>query len=836
MMDTIQGNTLEDAAGTTSQMQSAEKWKGLNENMRESQPNADLFAGLSKPVQQKPAKAKPRTCQHASGCPKLAQGRTMFCANHGGGRRCEMAGCPKLAQGSTSFCASHGGGRRCQHEDCIKSAAGATQFCKAHGGGKRCQHPGCIKSSQGSTPLCMAHGGGRRCKSEGCFRIAISTTSFCRAHGGQRICRAEGCGAPINGNRALCAHHGGGAGYRRRPGREEGGDDNARARPAPAPAPARPPPDRQRAPQVLDANGAARAAPPLRKPERAHEGGAWVRPQDRAAKPVRNVVILPVHNNPPGPHRAPPSAAPDAGALHGRHHLAGAPSVSDNEHETTTALLSLRQLAVYKNEGEGGGAAGKEVDTTLCLGGGGSAPRAAPPLPTVRPRTPRSFGRVPAHRVSNGRMAPLGVGERGLRGGPAYAQSTTPASNRDYTEEEDYANGEQPQEQEYEGPAAQFDDSDWPDLAGLTPAGAMAVPSNELAEFLLRMGALSETTRHEPMTWRRVHSSLEEYIATQGLFEPHTNMVECDQELRPLFRGAPKVAAHHVAALLEDVHWCPTVLGSGLADARRPKRARSPSAHVREFRDPPPAPDAATRHQAAVLTGPHAGSQGAATPLYRTPPQASAVSSRAYPAPTPRRDQEAGLLGYPGPERGPCRPPPEEPRRSTWGDLAAAAKQLPHPRRASGEGPHPVQDRARASAIGHQAASAQRASTGRIAGAGEDSTRGEIARPSAERGLPGGWIRRPPSTGGKPLFSRPQDSMHHIRRQDPTKAAQLHLVVPSQRVGSLLPSSQSKTSREYSPVVSAHERVLIDRTEQMKPSLLQRGVKRSRVARPSYSG
>lgn len=65
-METIQGKMLEDAAGTTSQMQSAEILKGLNENMREAQPDTDLFSGVSKPIQQKPAKAKPRTCQYVN--------------------------------------------------------------------------------------------------------------------------------------------------------------------------------------------------------------------------------------------------------------------------------------------------------------------------------------------------------------------------------------------------------------------------------------------------------------------------------------------------------------------------------------------------------------------------------------------------------------------------------------------------------------------------------------------------------------------------------------------------------------------------------------------------
>lgn len=89
------------------------------------------------PVQQAPA-GKPTSGQPkfrgkkcaVEGCQKLSQGRTVFCASHGGGRRCQSEGCKKIAQGSTQFCAAHGGGRRCQAEGCSKSAAGATSFCK----------------------------------------------------------------------------------------------------------------------------------------------------------------------------------------------------------------------------------------------------------------------------------------------------------------------------------------------------------------------------------------------------------------------------------------------------------------------------------------------------------------------------------------------------------------------------------------------------------------------------------------------------------------------------------------------------------------------------------
>jgi hypothetical protein len=51
-----------------------------------------------------------------------------------------MQNCQKGAEGSTLFCKAHGGGKRCTHEGCAKSAAGATSFCIGHGGGRRCNH------------------------------------------------------------------------------------------------------------------------------------------------------------------------------------------------------------------------------------------------------------------------------------------------------------------------------------------------------------------------------------------------------------------------------------------------------------------------------------------------------------------------------------------------------------------------------------------------------------------------------------------------------------------------------------------------------------------------
>jgi hypothetical protein len=48
--------------------------------------------------------------------------------------------CGKGAEGSTLYCKAHGGGKRCGHEGCPKSAAGSTRFCIGHGGGRRCNH------------------------------------------------------------------------------------------------------------------------------------------------------------------------------------------------------------------------------------------------------------------------------------------------------------------------------------------------------------------------------------------------------------------------------------------------------------------------------------------------------------------------------------------------------------------------------------------------------------------------------------------------------------------------------------------------------------------------
>jgi hypothetical protein len=164
-----------------------------------------------------------KRCQYPEGCDKSAIGRTCFCIAHGGGKRCQYPqSCDKSAQGSTVFCAAHGGGKRCQYpEGCNKGAIGRTLFCKAHGGGKRCQYPeGCDKSAQGSTMFCKAHGGGKRCQyPEGCNKSAIGRTLFCKAHGGGKRCQyIEGCDKSARGSTMFCAAHGGG----RRCGHESG--------------------------------------------------------------------------------------------------------------------------------------------------------------------------------------------------------------------------------------------------------------------------------------------------------------------------------------------------------------------------------------------------------------------------------------------------------------------------------------------------------------------------------------------------------------------------------------------------------------------------------------
>jgi hypothetical protein len=187
-------------------------------------------SGIVKPREHRKRKQYRKRCQYPEGCDKSAQGSTMLCNAHGGGKRCQYPeGCDKLAKGSTMFCIAHGGGKRCQYpEGCSKGAVGSTMFCAAHGGGKRCQYPdGCDKTARGSTMFCAAHGGGNRCQyPEGCGNSAIGQTLFCRAHGGGKRCQyPQGCDKGAEGSTVYCIAHGGG----RRCQYREGCDKSARS-------------------------------------------------------------------------------------------------------------------------------------------------------------------------------------------------------------------------------------------------------------------------------------------------------------------------------------------------------------------------------------------------------------------------------------------------------------------------------------------------------------------------------------------------------------------------------------------------------------------------------
>jgi hypothetical protein len=117
--------------GSTSQMHGRDR--------RTKYPIGRRESAKSVPKALRKVRTKSRQCQYPTGCDKCAQGSTLYCKAHGGGKRCEYPeGCDKSAQGSTMFCKAHGGGKRCQYpEGCDKSAmAGPKQLCKAHGGGK----------------------------------------------------------------------------------------------------------------------------------------------------------------------------------------------------------------------------------------------------------------------------------------------------------------------------------------------------------------------------------------------------------------------------------------------------------------------------------------------------------------------------------------------------------------------------------------------------------------------------------------------------------------------------------------------------------------------------
>lgn len=74
-------------------------------------------------------------------------------------KRCTIAGCMKFAQGGTMLCVAHGGGKRCQIESCKNGARGTTLLCIRHGGGNRCREAGCSRSAVGGTRNCVRHGG-----------------------------------------------------------------------------------------------------------------------------------------------------------------------------------------------------------------------------------------------------------------------------------------------------------------------------------------------------------------------------------------------------------------------------------------------------------------------------------------------------------------------------------------------------------------------------------------------------------------------------------------------------------------------------------------------------
>jgi hypothetical protein len=141
------------------------------------------------------------------GCTKLARSTTLFCAAHGGGRRCMTPNCSKAARGSTSFCIAHGGGRRCRAPLCTKSAQGSTYFCIGHGGGRRCKNPSCTKSARGPAGFCKSHGGGKKCAHPQCSKSAADGTLHCRPHGGGVRCAQNGCARSVKKNESFCPAH-----------------------------------------------------------------------------------------------------------------------------------------------------------------------------------------------------------------------------------------------------------------------------------------------------------------------------------------------------------------------------------------------------------------------------------------------------------------------------------------------------------------------------------------------------------------------------------------------------------------------------------------------------
>jgi hypothetical protein len=168
-----------------------------------------MVSGKETPMAEASRKRKWRECV-CYGCYKKAQGNTVHCIGHGGGRRCSTVGCDKSAQGNADHCVGHGGGRRCSTVECNKSAQGDTAHCKGHGGGRRCSTDGCDKSARDNTGHCIGHGGGRRCSTVRCDKSAQGNADHCVGHGGGRRCSTDGCDKSARDNTGHCIGHGGG--------------------------------------------------------------------------------------------------------------------------------------------------------------------------------------------------------------------------------------------------------------------------------------------------------------------------------------------------------------------------------------------------------------------------------------------------------------------------------------------------------------------------------------------------------------------------------------------------------------------------------------------------
>lgn len=97
----------------------------------------------------------------------------------------------------------------------------------------------------------------------------------------------------------------------------------------------------------------------------------------------------------------------------------------------------------------------------------------------------------------------------------------------------------------------------WPNFQGVLPPGTSAVPSAALAEFLVEMGALGDSLKQSPITWRRVHTAFEEYVVTRGLFNPATGKTKCDAILLCLLNVVEIRPGVDVSFLLNTHHWRP---------------------------------------------------------------------------------------------------------------------------------------------------------------------------------------------------------------------------------------------------------------------------------------